>query len=127
MQPLGLAIDAERTERVQAITDCQNQISELREEFHAFASNSSQGDARIDARNEEIVIGGVGLKSKDGAIKIVEKVIVGNDGNPTIVKNPVSMVPKIIILKFDSRIHSESFVRSYAGKHSVFPYKYYSF
>ena len=51
----------------------------------AIVSNSNQSireDARTDSRNEEIVIGGFGLKSKDGAIKIVEKVIAGNDSNP---------------------------------------------
>ena len=94
MQPLGLDIDAERVERVQEITEVQNQISELREEFRAFASNSNQstrGDARTDSRNEEIVIGCFGLKSKDGAMRIVEKLIAGNDGNPTIMEDRVSM------------------------------------
>ena len=105
---MWLAIDAERAERVQAIIEVQNQISELREEFCVFVSNSSRptrGDKRTDSRNEEIEIGGFGLKSKDGAIRIVEKVIAGNNGNSTIMEDRVSMVPKVIPVKFNLRTH----------------------
>ena len=108
MQSLGLAIDVERVERVQAITETQNQISELREEFRAFVSNSNhptREDARTDDRNEEMLIGGVGLKSKDGAVRIVEKEIAGNDNKPTIIEDRVSMVPKVIPVKFNLRTH----------------------
>ena len=63
------------------------------------------------------------LKSIDGVIKIVEKVIVGNDGNPSIMEDRVSMVPKVIPVKFDSKIHAEAIVRSHAGNHFDFPYK----
>ena len=35
----------------------------------------------------------------------------------------MSMLPKVIPLKFDSRIQAEAFVRRHAGKHFVFPHK----
>ena len=73
------------------------------------------------------MIGGFGLKSKDGAIKIVEKVIAGNDGNPTIIKDRVSMVPSKMSLKFDSSTHTETFVRRHTAKLFVFPHKHDGF
>ena len=59
MQPLGLAIDAERVERVQVVADIQGQIAELRDEFRASASNPNhqiRNELRGDAHTEEIVI-----------------------------------------------------------------------
>ena len=73
------------------------------------------------------MIGGFGLKSKDGAIRIVAKAIVGNDCNPTIMRDRVNMMPKVIPVKFDSRIHAEAFVRRHDGKHFMFPHKYNGF
>ena len=89
VQPLGVAIEQKRTERVQAVAEVHEQFIGLRDEFPAFAatSDSRARDARHDdARTDEIVIVGFGLKSKDGAIAMVEKVITGKACNPKILQ-----------------------------------------
>ena len=42
----------------------------------------------------------------------VEKVIGGNDCNPRIMEDRVSMVQHVITMKFDSKIHAEAFAES---------------
>ena len=124
---LSVAIDAERAERVQAVADVQGQIAELRDEFRVFISNPNQrprDDLRTDARTDEVVIGGFDLKSKEGLIRIVEKVIAGNDGNSKKIEDRMSTVSKVISMEFNSRSHVEVFVRRHAGKCSVFCNKY---
>ena len=88
-------------------------MAELRTAFDACSTNSITPSRASGNRTDEVVIGGFGLKSKDGAIRIVEKAIAGNDDNPIIMKDQVSMVPEVIPVRLDSRTHAETFVRRY--------------
>ena len=74
-QPLSSAIAQERTERTQAISEVQAQITELRNAFEAFSTNSIPPSRAGGNRTDEIVIGGFGLKSKHVTITLVEKII----------------------------------------------------
>ena len=99
-QPKSTAIDKERSDRVQAVSEVHVQLAELLNEFPTFVSTSGcrvRDSLHEDARTDEIVIGGFGLKSKDGAIVMVEKVITGADGNPQIFYDRISMVPKVYL------------------------------
>ena len=81
------------------------QISEigkyLLQSYH-FSSQRRREDIRLD----EIVIGGLGFKSKERTIIIIEKVIDGKEDNPTILKDKVSLAQKVVPVKFDSRGHA---------------------
>ena len=57
LQPLNHAIAQERIERVEAISDMQTQISDLRAAFDAFGTNPSPGHRR-EERGDEIAIKG---------------------------------------------------------------------
>ena len=67
-----------------------------------------------EARSEEVVIGGFGQKSKEGAISLVEKIIHGKAGDPYVVKEKTSQVPQVVPVKFASRDYAEQFVREHA-------------
>ena len=54
VQPLNAAIAQERTSRVQAISNVQTQISELREELRAFITEP--GQRAREGRSDEVVI-----------------------------------------------------------------------
>ena len=101
LHSFSVAIDIERAERIQVVANEQGQISELRNEFRAFGSNQNlriRDDLRGDVRADEVMIGGFGLKSKDGVIRIFEKIIIGNDDNPIIMIDRVSMLPNVILV-----------------------------
>ena len=86
VQPLNAAIAQERTARVQAVTEEHQQIPGLHEEFKVFQINSKQLPPREGrGQGDEVEIEGFGMKSKDGAIQMVEKVIEGKEGNPQII------------------------------------------
>ena len=73
VQLLNAASAREGTSRVQAISNVQNHFNELREELRAFISEPGQ---RVrDGRSGEVVIGDFGLKSKEGAIRLVQQII----------------------------------------------------
>ena len=74
-------------------------------------------------RKDEVVIGGFGMKSKEGAINMVESIIVGKDGDPQVLKDKVSLAPKVVPIKFATRDHAEAFVRQYVGKKD-FPHRF---
>ena len=57
-----------------------------------------------------MVIGGFGLKSKEGAIEMIEKIIMDKDGDPQILKDKVSYAPKVVPVKFQSNEYAEAFV-----------------
>ena len=63
-----------------------------------------------------MVIGGCGLKSKEGAIEMIEKIIKDKDGDPQILKDKVSYAPNILPMKFQSNEYDEIFARHYCGK-----------
>ena len=46
--------------------------------------------------SDEIVLCGFDLKSKDGAIAMVENVITGKDDNPKILYDRFNLVPKVL-------------------------------
>ena len=122
IQSLELVIDIERAERVQAVAEVQNPMTELRDEFRRFVPNSIQllcWVARTDARNEAVKIWDFGLKSKDWAIRIVENVIARNNDNPWIIEDRTSMESKVISVKFDSRFHAEAFIRRHAWNYCL--------
>ena len=52
---------------------------------------------------------------------MIEKVTVGKDGNPTILKDKVSLAPKEIPVKFDLSDHAEAFVRRHSGNETTLP------
>ena len=124
VQPLNTAIAQERTSRVQAISDVQTQISELRKELCAFIAEPGQ---RVrEGRSDEVVIGGFGLKSKHGAIALVEKIIEGKSCDPQIIMDRVSFTPTVIPIKFSSSNYAEEFGREHSGNQQ-FPYRYDGF
>ena len=63
-QSLSSAIVQERTERTQAISEVQAQITELRNAFETFSTNSIPPSRAGGNRIDEIMIGGFELKSK---------------------------------------------------------------
>ena len=115
IQLLSTAIAQERVEGVQAITDIQYQISELRAAFDTLSATPAPTQYPREARSEEVVIGGFGQKSKEGAISLVEKIIHGKAGDPYVVKEKTSQVPQVVPVKFASRDYAEQFVREHAG------------
>ena len=50
---------------------------------------------------------------------MIEKVIDDKEDNPRILKEEVSLTPKVDPVKFDSRGHTEDFVRRHHGKESL--------
>ena len=115
VQPLNAAIAQERTIRVQATLEVQQQIQGLQEEFRAFTSQSRQLPSR-EERDGEIVIGDFVSKSKDGAMHMAEKILDGQEGNSYIVKEIVNLAPKRIPVKFSSKEYAEVFIRNHAGR-----------
>ena len=115
VQSLNAAIVHERTARTQAISEIQIQIQGLQAEFQTFTATTAQRPLRED-RKDEVVIGGFGTKSKEGAINMVESIIGGKDGDPQVLKDKVSLIPKVVPIKFATRDHAEAFVRQHAGK-----------
>ena len=93
VQPLSTAIAQERIERVQAIARTQDQVSELRAAFGALSTNAVPAQHPRGSRSEEIVIGGFGQKSKEGAINLVENIIQGKASDPYEMKEKTSQVP----------------------------------
>ena len=125
-QPLTAAIAQERTTRTQAISEVQSQISDLRLAFEAFSANSASPPRDGGTRTNEIVIGGFGLKSKQGAINLVEKIIDGKPGEPKIIMDRVSFTPTVIPIKFSSNDYAEQFVQQHSGNQQ-FPNRYDGF
>ena len=89
VQLLNVSIVKEKIERQKAISEVQRQINILRDEVRTLNSNSNLRPR--DARTDEVVIGGFGQKSKDGAIKMIEKIIDGKEVNPTIILAKLSL------------------------------------
>ena len=58
---------------------------------------------------------------------MIEKVIDGKEGNPTILKDKVSLAPTVGSVKFDLKGHAEDFVRRHSGNETNFPYKFDDF
>ena len=114
LQPLSHAIAQERIERVQAISNVQAQIADLRATFDAFSINQSPVHRRED-RGDEVVIGGVCQKSKNGAIELRQQIIDGKACEPYIIKERTSQTPQVVPVKFLSRDHAEGFIRDHAG------------
>ena len=79
--------------------EVQHQIQGLQEEFRVFASQPSQLLSR-EERDDEIVIGGFVSKSKDGAMHMVEKILDGQESNPQMLKERVSLARKKVAVKF---------------------------
>ena len=123
IQSFHSAIDAERAEQMQAVANIEVQIAELRQEFLAVTSSSSQRPLEV-VRLDEIVIGGFGFKSKEVAIMMIEKVIDGTGGNPIILKEKVSLAPKVVHIKFDSTGDAQDFVCRHFRKEVTFPCKF---
>ena len=126
VQPLNAAIAQESRTRAQTILEVQQQIQGLQEEFQTFTSQPRQLPPRDEGRHDEIVIGGFGSKSKDGAIRMVEKILDGKEGNPQILKERVSHAPKVVPVKFSSQEYAEAFVRNHAGR-KEFTHKFEGF
>ena len=59
--------------RIQAISDVQAQIADLRAAFDTFSINQSPVHRRED-RWDEVVICGFGQKSKHGAMELVQQI-----------------------------------------------------
>ena len=124
VQPLNSAIAQERTERTQAISSVQGEIADLRAAFEAFTTNPNQQSR--ENLSDEVVVGGFGQKSKDGAISLVQLIIEGKPGEPWVIRDKVGQVPKVVPIKFASRDHAELFIREHSGQ-KTFPHKYESF
>ena len=77
-------------------------------------------------RKDEVVIGGFGMKSKEETITMVESIIIGKDGDPQVLKDKVSLAPKVVSIKFVTRDHAEAFDRQYTGKKD-FPHRFDGF
>ena len=56
------------------------------------------------------------MKSKDGAIQMVEKVIEGKEGNPQIMVDRVNLASQVVPVKFTSKDYAEAFVRQHVGR-----------
>ena len=125
LQPLNHAIAQERIERVEAISDIQTQISDLRAAFDAFSTNPPPGHRREEG-GDEIVIGGFGQKSKEGAITMVQKIIDDKAGGPHVINERTSQTPQVVPVKCSSRDHAEVFIRDHAGK-KEFPNRFEGF
>ena len=99
-------------------------MSELRKELCAFIAEPGQ---RVrEGRSDEVVIGGFGLKSKYGAIALVEKIIEGKIVDPQIIMDRVSFTPTVIPIKFSSSNYAEEFVREHS-RNQQFPHRYDGF
>ena len=125
VQPLNTIIAQERTSRVQAISEIQQQIKSLQAEVHTISANTVPNRPR-EGRSDEVVIGGFGLKSKEGAIEMIEKIIMDKDGDPQIFKDKVSYVSKVVPIKFQSNEYAEVFVRQH-GRKTNFSYRFQNF
>ena len=79
-----------------------------------------------EGRSDEVVIGGFGLNSKEGAIQLVQQIIEGKYGEPFIFKDKTSLTPKVVSVTFNSRDYAETFVRQHADKNN-FAYRYEGF
>ena len=62
-------------------------------------------------RKDEVMIDGFGMKSKEGAISMVENIIMGKDGDPQVVRDEVSLAPKVVTIKILIKNHAEAFIR----------------
>ena len=112
------------TSRVQAISDVQTQISELRKELCAFIAEPGQ---RVrERRSDEVGIGGFGLISKYGLIVLKEKIIEGKSDDPQIIMDRVNFTPTVIPIKFSSSNYAEEFVREHSGNQQ-FTHRYDGF
>ena len=81
---------------------------------------------RLEQDETEIVIGGFVLKSKHGAIALVEKIIEGKSCDPQIIMDRVSFTSTVIPIKFSSSNYAEEFVREHSGNQQ-FPHRYDGF
>ena len=61
------------------------------------------------------MIGGFGLKSKHGAIALVEKIIEGKSVDLQIIMDRVNFTPSVIPIKLFSSRNAEEFVREHSS------------
>ena len=81
VQSLRTEMAKERTERTKVQTEIQKELEAINQrldDMHPRTSESSSAYTRID----EVVIGEFHLKSKQGAITMVEEIIHGLSGSP---------------------------------------------
>ena len=71
-------------------------------------------------------MGGLGQKSREDAINLVQKIVEGNPGDLRVMKDTSGQEPKVLSIKFVSRDYAELFVREYSGQ-NPFPHKYDNF
>ena len=82
IQPLNVQIIKEREGRMQSILKVQQQLAELRNEVRTSIGKNPHRPHK--AASDEVVIEGWLQKSKDGAVKLVEKIMERKLGLPII-------------------------------------------
>ena len=118
VQFLNAAVPLERTASIQTISEIQTQLQSLQTDFQGFTATTIQILPWED-RKDEVVIGRLGMKSKEGVISEVENIIAGEDGDPQVLKDKVSLSPKVVPIKFVTRDHAEALVRQYVGTKQI--------
>ena len=93
VQPLKAEIAQERTERTQFQNEVKEEIGGLRERLDKLEGHRSRPGQDY---SNEIVIGGFGEKSKEGAIAMVILILRGQDGNPQIIDERVAAIPRVV-------------------------------
>ena len=99
VQSLNAVIVHERIARTQAISEIQTQIQGLHAEFQAFTATTAQMPLRED-RNDEVVIGGFGMKSKERRINVIENIIMIKDDDPQILKENMNLHSKTFMIPY---------------------------
>ena len=122
IQVLNSAIIKEREDRMQSISKVQQQLTELRDEVRESIGQNPLKP--LEKASDEVVIWGWLQTWKDGAVKIIEKVIDGTTGHPTWLLEKVAMVRNVIPVKFDTKESAEQFVREQAGRNKNLPHRF---
>ena len=112
--PLKAEIKKERSERKEQFSSIEKHMQEIDQRVAQLEEKKVQISSD-QSRQDEIVIGGFQLKSKDGAITMVKEILKDIAGNPTIVDR-VANVPSVIPIKFDSVEAANKFVQEHKFK-----------
>ena len=72
------------------------------------------------SRTDEVMIGSFSMKPKQRAFAMVEKIIRGQPGSPSIIKEKVSNVPTVVPVRFSSAEYAQQFIESHGRSDTSF-------
>lgn len=89
-------------------------MSVMEERFTVFESGNVLSINRTSGtRTNEVVIGDFKMKSKHGAMTMVQAILGGVDGSPSIIIERVANVPEVIPVMFDTAESASRFVEAF--------------